>query len=377
MSRDLKSLTYVGFTNEAARRVDFGDRMKGAIIFSKIKTWLKIDDYITFYNSQNRTWTIDLVSTSEKDFYVMVFENKIEGIKSYFYLKSVKDKDYVTFLVFSYTNHEHYEVFHNFIKNNPGIWFAWLGSKFLENFEEFMRDKFEETPTNLVEFVLESRDITSKRKKGSSRHWMARNKSELQKLRRLYYDEYEELLYIKRGKFQFVHNEKHFTFSISDRSEYTIFKGGFLEFSDLLKELLYHVVTTRNLFSRKITYKKTERNVQTLQSPVISVSIDNIEVIQFEITKPFFKNWYTNLVKAFSQGYFNEYKLLSIFLEGGNPYSLIELIDLENGERLFLSVLDSLIRISPSRSSTEPSTVSKIFSLLQSRVDPTIALEVT
>jgi len=374
MDNKKSPLTFERFIEEADEKIKRGNNISGVIIFSEKGAWENFNISISNFNYYSKRWLAELIETYQNDFFILRFRDlKEKNTEKFFFIKVMPDnKDYITLFVLSHEDYNSFQTFKSLIRHTPGMWLGWIGSRFLERFDEFVKTMFPDFSTKLVKFVLEFRDIENKRKKGSNVNWIPRTKEDLWKLRNFHHKTYNELVYVKKGRYEITNKRVQFKLSLSDRTEFTLESGGLLEFLELFKGVLVYARELRDLFNKKISVKKYEQKVKSLIKPIEIFSIDKIELIKIEMDNPFFESWLENLVKTFSLGYINEHKLVSFVLEKGNPYFLAEIIDIENESRVFISATSKTIRISPADYNTKPSTISKLFSILQARVDPSI-----
>jgi hypothetical protein len=377
MNEKRSSLTFERFIEDAAEKVKKGKHFNGVVVFSTGEVWQNFSTSILKFNSHSNYWSADLIKTYQDDFFILQFKNlKDPRQEKFFFIKIIPNKNYYKILyVTSFEGYNGFQLFKSFMRYTKNMWLAWIGSKFLEGFDEFVKSVFPTSSTELIKFGVIFLETKSKKKKGNSLNWIHRTKEELQKFREFYYNNYNELVYIKRAKYNIIIDKKEtFKISLSDRVEFSLEKGDLLEFLELLKRVVAYAQYLQNLFTRKIVIRKEKQKIRALQKPIEMFNIDKIESIKIEIHESKFGSWFKNLINTFSLGYINEYKLVSFVLEEGNPYFLAEIIDLENGSRVFISAINNLIKISPARDQTKPSTVSKLFLILQSRVNPSIGI---
>jgi hypothetical protein len=284
----------------------------------------------------------------------------------------LQEKNFFTLFVFSYEDFDSFLKFKSLIRNSVNMWLGWVGSNFLEQFDEYIKSILPNFSTQLTKYITETRKSKNKRKKGSSVHYEARSKEELSKLRRFYYEAFNELLYVKLGNYKISDEKSSFKISLSDRTEFTLKGGGLYEFLNLYKSIITYAQKKRDQFTRRILINRKQRYVKDLKKPIESFNVEKIEYIEIDMKNAVFESWYKNLVNTFSIGYLETPKLMSFVLEKGNPYFMAEIIDLEIESRIFLSAIEDSIRISPASHDTKPSTISKLFSIMQSQVDPSI-----
>jgi len=392
MDEETSTLTFEQFVSEATEQVRKGNSLSGVIVFSENDAWRNFERVISRFNIESRIWTADQIDTAQNDFFILRFTkradatNRADARRRLFFIKVVTERESnqscTTLYVFSYEGSELFRVFKSLVEKTRYMWRGWIGSRFLERFDEFVRSVYlkelgregAEASTVLVKFVLETRDVKSKDRKGSSINYEKRSEEDLNKLRTFYWKEFAELLYVKKGKYKITTNARYFSVALSDRTEFTLMEGDLLEFLALFKYVLFYARELRDKFKKKILINKSQRAVRATNETLEFLSFDKIELIKIDVDNPVISSWRDNLVNTFSIDHLREFKLLNFVLQEGNPYFLAETIDLENGSRTYVSMVENSIRISPAIEQTEPSTISKLFSVLQSRVDPSINL---
>ena len=368
-------LTFERFIEEALQNLKNRKTLRGVIIFSTIETWLNIDDSISIVNQTRKRWFANLIQTIQNDFFILRFKDNLEEENdNYFFIKLIPEEEYYTLLVYSYVSYDDFRKLKSLVSNIFGMWFGWIGSKFLEEFDIFCTNLYPDFNAELIKFTTESHDLLRIEKKGSTIDNEARTREELIKIRNFRYKEFNELFYLKRAKYRITGPIINFVLTISNRTEFTLKGTALFEFLNLFKEILRYAQELRDSFKKSVSIKRQERLVKKIKEPIEKLSIDKIELIDINMNKPTFDSWYDNLVNTFSIGYLDEYNIVNFVLEKGNPYFMVEIIDLESESRLFLSAIKSSIKISPSTQATKPSTLSKLFSILQSQVDPSIEM---
>jgi hypothetical protein len=378
MQKSESPLTFEQFIEDSSTYMHQTKRkqISGVIVFSEKAAWAEFENVIRRFNSfSKKRWEANLIHTTQSDFFILRFKDiKQEKDDRFFFLKIIKDERYVNLLVFSYEGYGAFSTFKALIKNSRRMWLSWLGTSFLERFDEFIKEAYPDYSTRSVKFNIESRDVEYKKVKGTTENWISRSRDELLKLRNFYYTEFKEILYVRKGIYEISNGKVQFKLSLSDQSEFTLEKGELTEFLILLKEILLKAQEARELFTKNIFITKGKRDVKSLDKPIETVSIERVELLRVEFDQGSLDKVYSNLYKTFSLGYISEYKMASFIRESGNPYFLAEVVDLEYESRMFVSAIKNAIMISPANESTKPSSVSKLFALLQSRVDPTIRL---
>lgn len=367
------TLTYERFITESTNMLREGKTIRGVSVFCEKEAWLNIKSLIEEVNKTRVRWFIEFIETHQKDFFILIFRDikELEADLNFF-IKVISDEPYYIFYVFSYVLQDDFKKFKSLIKNIRNVWLAWIGSRFMENFTDFMEKKFPDFDVSLIKYTTEYRRIKNKEKVGSSIHWESRTKEDLAKDRAYRYSTYKELLNVKLARYNIQKGHISFKLTLSDRTEFTLESGDLLEFLNIYKTILDHARQLRDSFNRKIQINRQQKYIKNIKRNIERYNIERFEMITIDMKEPIFKSWYNNLVDTFSLGYLSNFNILSVVLEKGNPYFLAEIVDLDSESRFYLSAVHDSIRISPSNQQTKPSTISKIFSILQSRIDPSI-----
>ncbi len=370
------TLTYEQFMSEVAKRTEKRENLRGALVFVEKDSWVNLDHYVERFN-RDREWVLEVLETPQNDFVIFRFFNKNEDEREgdrYFFIKLYPEDEYISLMIFSFCDYSVFQkMIKSFIHSSHGFWFAWIGSKFLEEFDSYVGRIMSLQSFRIREYNLEFRDIRNRNKKGSTKGWVAaRTKDEIQTLRATHH-KFNELTYVKRAKFDLKTNGTRWTISLSDRAEFSIRHAKIGDLMTILRGTLAFSRRIRDELKKKmITRELPKKNNEIIQK---SIFIEKIEFLDIPVSKPVYSNWFENLTKTFSLGYLTEYRMASFIKEVGNPYFLVEIIDIENKSNVFLSAVGNTIRIAPGGDSeTKPSTVSKVLSILQQRVDPSIAI---
>ncbi|MBU0760508.1 MAG: hypothetical protein KJ858_02345, partial [Nanoarchaeota archaeon] len=285
------------------------------------------------FNKFDQGWNADLINGEEEDFYIIRLSNEEE--KEYFFIKEIeKDKKY---LVFTYAKQKVLNVFNRLLNKCKWLWKPWLGSRFLENFNSFVKNYLGHYEAKLVEFSMEYREIESKKKKGSSRNWIVRSKEDLTLQRRFNYENFGELHYVKRGKYQIFSNSRVISnLSLSDRGEFSLRNTDLIEFLNLANKIFVYATHLKELFSRRVHIVSETRQIR--KDKVMTTKFEKMEIIRLNMKSAFFDNWYENLLKLLDIGYLNEHKII-LFGQGsdGNGFIISEVLDIETGNRIFIS----------------------------------------
>jgi hypothetical protein len=284
-------------------------------------------------------------------------------------------------LAFSLEGYHGFAIFETLIdKYARNAWLGWIGSVFLETFdtliEEMYRDEEIQNDEAREEFDIEwdTFNFTVGGKKKPTSTFRKRSKQDFISVRKNY-ENRNQVLYLQKVTYKVISRDAVLLqISLSDNTEFTLERGSIHVFLSLLRDILRKAQQERDLFTRTSSIRKHEDRRGTSDEPIemISFEIDKIELLEVDVSNLTSKSWFQNLRTTFSTGYLREHNLISAVINDGNPYFLAKVIDLENTSRVFISATSKSIRISPAAGQTKPSTVSKLFTILQSQVDPSI-----
>ncbi|MFH1591442.1 MAG: hypothetical protein ABIC95_05955 [archaeon] len=322
------------------------------------------------YNSYSETWQADLAKTPEDDFTVIILRRNDNQEETYFFIKEFERNN--KYAIFTYADHPEYEQFNRLLYSIRALWKPWLGSKFLENFNQFVKNYYADSKSELLEFTIEYRDVSSKKRKGSSRNWIPRKKEDISEVRRFHYGKFEELCYVKRGKYKVSRNGGLGSkLSLSDRGEFALYSGSILDFIEVGKGILDYSEHLKNILSSRLNYQiKVE---QRSNIDIHTVTLDNLQVIRLDMSTAFYENWFDNLMKMLNIGYLSEFKIMLFEKDEDDTYFITEVMDMETGNKYYISTDKKQITIAPTLGEPpEHEAMSKILSALQSRVDPSI-----
>jgi len=377
---DLKRYSLDLFLEEATRRVGKEKRRVYCdILFSYPGVFDSLPEILEYYGDRKRSrWSVSISPCAEEDFYSVVFKPKEEEREEesvYFFWKTLRDDKYVTILSFSLQSyadiHRSLDSLVGFVK---GMWFAWIGSRFLENFDLFAKKILGDDAQALASFqtAVEKGEILPRKMRVYP--LPPRKFVPLEDIRKWVRDEY-----LEEGRIHKFSNLRYrvisegrgifFTFSMTDRSRITFESGDFTLFVTLLRPLL---TETRRIldFLRRDFYASREESAVHGKSVEIR-SFDLIESLVFRRSKET-EEWYSNILSLFSKDLLQE-KLMNFTLLSGNPYFLVHIIDVENSSSVYLSATSEELQIVPADSRTKEATIAKIIDLLQARVDPSIS----
>jgi len=333
-----------------------------------------------YYSDRKRSrWTATISPCAEKDFYLVSFfpkETETEERPIFFFWKTLRDNKYVTILSFSLQSYaEIRRSLDSLVRFVRGLWFAWVGSRFLENFDLFVRRVLGDDAQVLASFQTTVEKGKFLPRKMRVYPLPPRKFVPLEDIRK-----WAKERYIKEGeihtfsnmRYRIISEQKgvYFTFSITDRSRITFERGDFTLFVTLLRPLLDETRRILNVLRRKSYTTKRESTV--LGKRIEIRSFDRIESLVFRKPKETEK-WYDRIVDLFSSDV-PEQKLVNFTLLSGNPYFLVHIVDVENSSSVYLSATSEELQIVPAELSTKEGTISKIIDLLQGKVDPSISI---
>jgi len=333
-----------------------------------------------YYSDRKRSrWTVNISQCAEEDFYLLSFfpkEGTIEENPVFFFWKILRDDKYATILSFSLqSSAEIHRSLDSLVKFAKGLWFAWLGSRFLETLDLFAIRELGEDAQVLASFQTAIEKDKFMPRKVRAYPLPPREFVPLEEIRNWAKEKYTkegEIKTFSNMRYRVISEEKsmYFTFSITDRSRITFERGDFTLFVTLLKPLL---VETRRILDvlRRNSYTTTRESTVLGKSMKIR-SFDIIESLVFRRSKETEK-WYDNIIKLFSSD-IREEKLINFTLLSGNPYFLVHIVDVENSSSVYLSATSEELQIVPAESSTKEGTIAKIINLLQTKVDPSISV---
>jgi hypothetical protein len=383
MQESKVALTFEGFINEAEEELKLRKKLTGVVVFCEKDAWLDFDAAISRFNAVRRRWKADTINTYQNDFSILRFRDSTSDKDQkqddkHFFVKTSADERYISLLVFSFEGYHGFETFETLItKYARNAWLGWLGSVFLEGFDTVVKQMYTDNGIPQDGEIQEEYDVTwdtfnfTVEGQKPTSTFRKRTKNDFIWLR----NHYKKVLYLQKVTYNvLLRNQLVFKISLSDRTKFTLERGNIIVFLSLLREILDKAQEERDLFTRTSSFKKHEEKVETMNEPVqiISVEIDKIEIMEVDVSNPSFSSWFKKLRTTFSAGYIKDHNLLSSVIHEGNPYFLANIIDLDNASRLFISATSKSIRISPASEQTEPSTMSKLFTILQSEVDPSI-----
>ena len=351
------------------------------IIVCYPETFDKISKILDFYSNRSRSsWNVSIAPLGEEDFYIVSFRPKEESNKKpvFFFWKALRDRNYVTILSIGLQN---YAITRNSLDSlvhcTKRLWFAWLGTHFLENMDNFVRQVLGDKTIVLASFqtiVLRDKFFPKKIRvyplppRGFVPLEDIRNQ-----VREKYQQQSREINKFSNVRYKVICEEKsiNFLFSITDRARITFEYGDFTLFILLLRPLITESRKILDILRRNSFSSLTESTQEGKRIEI--ASYDLIEALVFKKSKEA-KNWFTDIITLFSSDIPQE-KLLNFTLMSGNPYFLAHIIDTENSSSIYLSATDDEMQILPAAKKTSENTIAKIIDLLQTKIDPNIAIQ--
>lgn len=335
---------------------------------------------LELYGKRARShWIVNMYTCAEEDFYLVRFVPKDEFKADkplVFFWKIIRDEKYVTILSFSF--HRHVEVHRSLdslVKFVKGLWFAWIGSHFLENFDLFAQRIWGEDTKVFASFQTAVEKGKTHPRKMRVYPLPPRGFVPLEEIRRAAkedYFRYGKILTFSSMRYRIISEEfgGQFTFSMSARAKIMFEAGDFTVFSSMLKSLFQEARSILNFLRRKVY--STEQESTLFGKNVKIRSLDLIETLVFKKSKEA-KEWHSK-VKTLFQSDILEEKLVNFTLLSGNPHFLVHVVDVENSSSVYLSATRDEIQITPAEKYVNEGTIAKILELLESKIDPSISI---
>lgn len=339
-----------------------------------------LPELLDYYSDRRRShWTVTMSRCVEEDFYLVTFfPNEIETKEKpvFFFWKILRDDKYVIVLSFSF--HSYTEIrksLDSLVRCVKGLWFSWVGSRFLETLDSFVQRTLGEDAQ-----VLARAQTLEEIEKGFPRRYRAIPLTDrrfvpledIRKWTRRRHQTKGDVITFSNMRYKIVSQQvgMNFTFSMNDRSRITFEKGDFTLFMTLLRPLIDE--TKRVLGVLKRNSYTSKREPMVLGKRMGITSYDLIQSLAFRKSEET-KEWYEQIVKLFGSD-ISEKKLVNFTLLSGNPYFLVHVIDVENSSSVYLSATSEDLQIVPAESSTKEETIAKIIDILQTNVDPSISI---
>ena len=107
----------------------------------------KMSKIMEYYSDRKRSpWTVSISELGEKDFYLVSFFPKEESKKTpvFLFWKIMRDRKYTTILSIALQNYSSIRnSLDSLVNYAKGLWFTWVGSRFLENFDVLLDENLE------------------------------------------------------------------------------------------------------------------------------------------------------------------------------------------------------------------------------------------
>jgi len=377
---NFKTYTLDLFLEDANRQVNKEKRRVYCdILISYPNIFDALPRIMDYYSDRKRShWSVNITPCAEEDFYLVSFfpkEMETEKNPVFFFWKTFRDDKYVTILSFSLQSFmEIRKSLDSLVRFTRGLWFAWVGSRFLENFDLFVTRALGKD----VNIVASFQTAEEERGKIFPRKVRVfplppRKSVPLEDIREWTKDRFVkdgEISRFSNMRYKMISEGMGFTFSMTNRSRITFERGDFTLFVTLLRPLL---VETRRILDVLRRNSYTTRSESSVFGKRIEIqSFDRIESLVFKRPKEMEK-WYEKIVGLFSSD-ISKQRLLNFTLLSGNPYFLVHVIDVENSSSIYLSATSEELQIVPAESTTKERTIAKIIDLLQAKVDPSISV---
>ena len=365
------------FLEEATRSVKGGRRVYCNILIAYPRVFDKLPQKLEYYGTRkNRPWTVELSHCGEEDLYVVNFQQKDSDRAIPFLWKVIRDDKYVIILSFSLDKHsEIRKSLYSLVGVTRGLWFAWLGSDFLENLDRFVRRYLSEDAEVFASLASEIVERKMQPRKVRSYPMPRRRYIPLGELREVNRDNYErtgDITKYSTMRYRIYSKAKNmaFTISITDRAKVMFEKGDFTIFVSLLRPMVIEARRILDVLRREYRTSEEERElfgkIMTVRSPKI------VETLVYRRPENA-KKWFNEIIELFGSDNEDE-KLVNFTLLSGNPYFLSHVIDVENGSSIYLSATSDELRIAPAEKHPNESTIAKVIDILQRRINPTISV---
>jgi hypothetical protein len=349
------------------------------ILVSYPKSFNLIPKLLDGYGDRKRShWTVTFSKCAEEDFYLVSFypkEKETDEKPVFFFWKILRDAKYVIILSFSFHGfNEIRKSLDSLVRYVRGLWFSWVGSRFLETLDLFaQRVLGDDTQVLARAQTVEERDKAFPRR-GRTTPLTEGQFVPLEDIRNWAKDRYRklgEIITFSNMRYKITSQQTgiHFTFSMTDRLRITFVRGDFTLFMTLLHPLIAETRRVLGVLKRNSYASKSESIV--LGKKVEITSYDLIQSLAFRKSKET-KEWFEQIIKHFDSD-IPEKKLVNFTLMSGNPYFLVHVIDVENSSSVYLSATSEDLQIIPAESSAKEETITKIIEILQ-KVDPAISI---
>jgi hypothetical protein len=365
------------FLEEANKFVKDGKRVYCNILIAYPSVFSKLTQKFKAYGMRkNRPWTVEMAKCGEEDLFVVTFKHKEIDQTVPFLWKIIRDEKYVKILSFSLNTHsEIRQSLYSLVGVTRGLWFAWLGSSFLENLDTFVQKNLSSDAEVFASLASETIESQTQPKKTRSFPMPRRKWTLLKELREANNKNYELTGDIKkystmRYRIQSAAKNVTFTISITDCAKVMFEKGDFPIFVLLLKPMIVEARRILDILRRE--YKTTKEEAKLFGETVCISSPKLIQTLVYKKPQNA-KKWFKEIVELFGTDNKDE-KLVNFTLLSGNPYFLSHVIDVEYGSSVYLSATSEELRIAPAETYPNESTIAKIIDILQRQIDPAISV---
>jgi hypothetical protein len=305
---DFKQYTLDLFLEEATARVNKEKiRVYCDILISYPHTFDLLPTFLDYYSDRKRShWDVTISPCAEEDFYLVSFSPKERGAHEkpiFFFWKTLRDNKYVTILSLSLQSYaEIRKSLDSLVKYVKGLWFAWIGSRFLENFDLFVTRALGEDTKVFASFQTAIEKGKFLPRKMRVYPLPPREFVPLEDIRKWAKERYMkegEIHTFSNMRYRIISEQKgiNFIFSITDRSRVTFERGDFTLFVTLLRPLLDETRRILNILRRNSYATKTE---STIFGKSIEIrSFDLIEALVFRKSKTT-EDWYNKVISLFN-----------------------------------------------------------------------------
>jgi hypothetical protein len=360
--------------------IEMNRRIYCDILVCYPQTFDSLTKRLEFYSDRKRShWTVNMSDCAEEDFCVVCFspkENELEEEPVLFFWKILRYDKYIIILSFSFHNYtEIRKSLDSLVRYVKGLWFSWIGSRFLETLDLFVRRELTED----IEVLARAQTVEELERDFPRRSraipLTTRKFIPLEDIRKWAKDRHRtrgDLITFSNMRYKLLSQQSNmnFTFSMTERSRITFERGDFALFMVFLRPLIDETRRLLGILKRNSYTTKSESTV--FGKPMEIRSFDLIQSLVFKKSEES-KEWYESIVKLFSSDIPKE-KLVNFTLLSGNPYLLVHVVDVENSSSVYLSATSEDLHVVPVESSVKEETIAKIINILQAKVDPTITI---
>lgn len=347
------------------------------LIFCSDNSWKDMRNLVNEYPVDGRrNWRVKILTTQQDDFFILQFNHKTnEKDVHFFFWKTIVESNKVVILSFSLEKFQFVQSCLNSFISFCNMEVPWLGSNFLEDLDGFIKSTFAaDAIITFDKIIYDLEPIGGKEKAQSNLAFSPISKHEILKKKEKEYVDSQKFLYIRRMRVRVLWKNEEFVFSISDDAQILVEKGDLIRFLEVINALKGITSLHRSLAERQFLVSVDEVPFAEGRTSEI-LTINNLEVLKLSVDNLMTKDWYGNLTTLFSKPFKKEEKLVNTVLMKGNPYFLVQVVDVEKGgSGVYLSATEKAIKISPSGATTNISTVLKVVEAMQKYVDPNITI---